>query len=245
MRPITLPLPPVFSDDAGDLSFSPVILPTLIRELEKRGRSQGLSVAEIAKTLGVDRTRFVHIRSGAGRLSLASVHEIACRFMDDTTIRELLLGYLALDVERRNRKSRSRMQLDDGARGVANSLLRNFPSLLVSGGGILLLDPSPARLAKTLDVIEETARGRGVSLLRERAASGLSRERRGGLLAAPIVIIDGVSSLRAPVEEVLVRRAEAARLTFAGWHADLDKKPPPPLDSYKRIRLPPTHRASP
>ncbi len=239
-----LPEPPIFHDDRGGSPPIPVVLPTLIRELEKRGRAQGLSVAEIAGTLGIDRTRFIHIRSGAGRLSINSVHEIASRFLEDSTISGLLLGYLALDIEGRHGAPRGRPDLDAAAREVVGTFLRNLPSLLVSGGGIVLLDPSPSRLAKVLAAIEEAVRGRGVSVLRERAAAGLSHDRRGALLAAPIVIVDGVTSLRAPIEEVLRRRAEAARLTLAAWHGDLEKKPPPPVDSYRQLRLPPINRAS-
>ena len=139
------------------------------REIEKRGRAQGLSVAEIARTLGVDRTRFVHIRSGTGRLSLASVHEVASRFLDDQTIRELLLGYLAFDIEGSRGKLSGRARLDDAARETASTFLRNLPSLLVASGGILLVDPSPARAAGVLGEIEETARARGVVVHRERA----------------------------------------------------------------------------
>ncbi len=211
----------------------------LIRELEKRGRARGLSVAEIAETLGVDRTRFIHIRNGAGRLSLSSVHEIASRFPDDSTIRELLLGYLVLDVKGRRAVSQKRTDLDEGAREIVNNFLRDLPSRLVAGGGVLFIDPSPARLAKVLALIEETVRARGVPLLRERAASGLSRDRRMALLASPVVIVDAVASLRGPVEEVLWRRLEAARLTLGAWHVHLDAKLPPPLDSYKQLRLPP------
>jgi hypothetical protein len=222
----------------------PVVLPTLIREIEKRGRAQGLSVAGIAEALGVDRTRFIHIRSGSGRLSLASVHEIASRFLDDSTVRELLLGYLAFDIEGRRGAPRGRSLLDEAARETASTLLRNLPSLLVSSSGILLLDPRPARLASVLALIEETARDRGVSVLRERAAAGLSLDRRRALLAAPLVIVDGVASLREPVGDVLRRRSEAARLTLATWHAHSGETPPPPFDTYRHLRLPPIARAT-
>jgi hypothetical protein len=221
-----------------------VVLPTLIREIEKRGRARGLSVAEIAETLGVDRTRFIHIRSGTGRLSLTSVHEIASRYPDDTAIRDLLLGYLAFDIDGRHGVAKGETQLDEPARETANTFLRNLPSLLVSGGGILLLDPSPARLAGVFAVIEATVRERGIGVLRERASAGLGLDRRRALLAAPLVIVDGIASLREPVADVLLRRAEAARLTLAAWHGDPGEPPPAPLDSYRHLRLPPLARAS-
>ena len=230
---------------APPLLFSPpVVLSSLIREIEKRGRAQGLSVAEIAETLGVARTRFIHIRSGAGRLSLASVHEIASRYLDDPTVRELLLGYLAFDIEGRRGAPRDQTRLDEAARETASTFLRNLPSLLVSGSGILLLDPRPARLAGILTLIEETARDRGVSVLRERAAAGLSLDRRRALLAAPLVIVDAIASVREPVADVLLRRSEAARLTLAAWSARPGETPPPPLDTYRHLRLPPIANAS-
>lgn len=221
-----------------------MVLPTLIREIEKRGRALGLSVAEIAETLGVDRTRFIHIRSGAGRLSLTSVHEIASRYTEDTAIRDLLLGYLAFDIDGRRGVAKGETQLDEPARETANTFLRNLPSLVVSGGGILLLDPSPARLAGVFAVIETTVRDRGIGVLRERASAGLGLDRRRALLAAPLVIVDGIASLREPVADVLLRRAEAARLTLAAWHADPGETLPAPLDSYRKLRLPPRARAS-
>jgi hypothetical protein len=220
-----------------------VVLSSLIREIERRGRAQGLSVAGIAETLGVDRTRFIHIRSGTGRLSLASVHEIASRYLDDPTVRELLLGYLAFDIEGRRSAPRSETHLDDAARETANTFLRNLPSLLVSGSGILFLDPSPARLAGVLTLIDETARERGVGVLRERAASGLSMDRRRALLAAPLVIVEGIASLRDPVEDVLIRRSEAARLTLAAWSGRPGETLPSPLDTYRHLRLPQPARA--
>lgn len=228
---------------ATSSSLLPVVLPSLIREIEKRGRAQGLSVAEIARTLGVDRTRFVHIRSGTGRLSLASVHEVASRFLDDQTIRELLLGYLAFDIEGSRGKLSGRARLDDAARETASTFLRNLPSLLVASGGILLVDPSPARAAGVLGVIEETARARGVAVHRERASAGLSLDRRRALLAAPLVIVDAVMSLREPVADVLLRRSEAARLTLAAWHPKPGETPPSPLDTYRHLRLPQAVRA--
>ena len=221
-----------------------MVLPTLIREIEKRGRARGLSVAEIAETLGVERTRFIHIRSGAGRLSLTSVHEIASRYAEDTAIRDLLLGYLAFDIDGRHGVAKGETHLDEPARETANAFLRNLPSLLVSGGGILLLDPSPARLAGVLAVIETTVRDRGIGVLRDRASAGLGLDRRRALLAAPLVIVDGVASLREPVADVLLRRAEAARLTLVAWHADPAEIPQAPLDSYRHLRLPPLARAS-
>lgn len=202
-----------------------------------------MSVAEIARSLGVDRTRFVHIRSGTGRLSLASVHEVASRFLDDPTIRELLLGYLAFDVEGCRGKLSGRVQLDDAARETASAFLRNLPSLLVSGGGVLLVDSSPARSAGVLGVIEETARARGVIVHRERASAGLSLDRRRALLSSPLVIVDGASSLREPVADVLIRRSEAARLTLAAWQPKHSEAPPSPLDTYRHLRLPQLVRA--
>lgn len=202
-----------------------------------------MSVTEIARSLGVDRTRFVHIRSGTGRLSLASVHEVASRFLDDPTIRELLLGYLAFDVEGCRGKIIGRVQLDDAAQETASAFLRNLPSLLVSGGGVLLVDSSPARSAGVLGVIEETARARGVIVHRERASAGLSLDRRHALLSAPLVIVDGVPSLREPVADVLIRRSEAARLTLAAWQPKPSEAPPSPLDTYRQLRLPQLVRA--
>ena len=202
-----------------------------------------MSVAEIARSLGVDRTRFVHIRSGTGRPSLASVHEVASRFLDDPTIRELLLGYLAFDVEGCRGKLSGRVQLDDAARETASAFLRNLPALLVSGGGVLLVDSSPARSAGVLCVIEETARARGVIVHRERASAGLSLDRRRALLSAPLVIVDGASSLREPVADVLIRRSEAARLTLAAWQPKPSEAPPSPLDTYRHLRLPQLVRA--
>ena len=202
-----------------------------------------MSVAEIARSLGVDRTRFVHIRSGTGRLSLASVHEVASRFLDDPTIRELLLGYLAFDVEGCRGKLSGRVQLDDAARETASTFLRNLPSLLVSSGGVLLVDSSPARAAGVLGVIEETARARGVIVHRERASAGLSLDRRRALLSAPLVIVDAASSLREPVADVLIRRSEAARLTLAAWQPKPSETPPSPLDTYRHLRLPQLVRA--
>ncbi len=225
-------------------SCPPVVLPTLIREIEKRGRARGLSVAEIAETLGVDRTRFIHIRSGAGRLSLISVHEIASRYPEDPAIRDLLLGYLAFDIDGRHGVAKGQTRLDEPARETANTLLRNLPSLLVSGGGILFLDPSPARLAGVFAVIETAVRDRGIGVLRERAAAGLGLDRRRALLAAPLVIVDGIASLRESVADVLLRRSEAARLTLVAWHADPGGTPPAPLNTYRQLRLPPPVRAT-
>ena len=221
----------------------PVVLPSLIREIEKRGRARGMSVAEIARSLGVDRTRFVHIRSGTGRLSLASVHEVASRFLDDPTIRELLLGYLAFDIEGSRGKLSGRVQLDDTARETASTFVRNLPTLLVAGGGILLVDSSPARTAGVLGVIEDTVRARGVVVHRERASAGLSLDRRHALLSAPLVIVDGVQSLREPIADVLIRRSEAARLTLAAWQPKPSETPPSPLDTYRQLRLPQLVRA--
>ena len=202
-----------------------------------------MSVAEIARSLGVDRTRFVHIRSGTGRLSLASVHEVASRFLDDPAIRELLLGYLAFDIEGSRGKLCGQAQLDDAARETAATLLRNLPTLLVAGGGILLVDSSPTRSAGVLSVIEDTVRARGVVVLRERASAGLSLDRRHALLSAPLVIVDAVPSLREPVGDVLSRRSEAARLTLAAWQPRPSETPPSPLDTYRQLRLPQLVRA--
>lgn len=213
-----------------------MVLPTLIREIEKRGRAQGLSISQIAATLGVDRTRFVHIRNGTGRLSLDSVHEVAARYLTDPEMSRLLLGYLAFDIPNRG-PSVPKATLDDADRNMVSALVQRLPSLLVSGGGFLLHDGDAARLARVAAAIEDAVRSHGVGVLRERASAGLSLDRRHALLAAPLLIVDLSSPLREPVRDVLTRRAETARFTIAIWRPQGSDPPSPPLDRFRPLLL--------
>ncbi len=220
-----------------------MVLPLLIREIEKRGSALGLSISEVAASMGVDRTRLSHIRNGSGRLSLTSLHEIANRFGDDPTIRDLVLGYLALDIEGAGGSKRNDTsvlpRLDAGAQLSVHALTRQLPELLVASGGILFEDTNLSRLAGVLAAVEEAARARGVSVLRERASASLSVERRRLLLAVPLLIVDGISTLRRSVAEVLSRRLEAARFTLGAWRPRPGESPPSPLDTFRRLRLRP------
>lgn len=213
-----------------------MVLPTLIREIEKRGRAQGLSISQIAATLGVDRTRFVHIRNGTGRLSLDSVHEVAARYLTDPEMSRLLLGYLAFDIPNRGH-SVPKATLDDADRNMVSALVQRLPTLLVSGGGFLLQDGDAARLARVAAAIEDAVRSHGVGVLRERASAGLSLDRRHALLAAPLLIVDLSSPLREPVRDVLTRRAETARFTIAIWRPQGSDPPSPPLDRFRPLLL--------
>ncbi len=220
-----------------------MVLPLLIREIEKRGRALGFTPSEVAASLGVDRTRLSHIRNGSGRLSLTSLHEIANRFGDDPTIRDLVLGYLALDIEgagvSRRQDNQAVTRLDAGAQLTAHALMRQLPELLVAGGGILVEDTNLSRLAGVLTAFEEAARRRGVGVLRERASASLSVDRRKVLLAVPLLIVDSVSVLRRSVAEVLMRRADAARFTLGAWRPRPGETPLAPLDTFRRLRLRP------
>lgn len=220
-----------------------MVLPLLIREIEKRGTALGFTVSEVAASMGIDRTRLSHIRNGSGRLSLTSLHEIANRFGDDPTIRDLVLGYLALDIEGTGGSKRAETsalsRLDAGAQLSVHALTRQFPALLVASGGVLIEDTNLSRLAGVLTAIEEAARGRGIGVIRERASSCVSADRRRALLAVPVLIIEGSSHVRSALAEVLTRRVESARLTLAGWRPTPDESPPAPLDSFRRLRLRP------
>ena len=219
-----------------------MVLSLLIREIEKRGRAQGLSVSEIAATIGVDRTRLAHIRHGDGRLSIDSLHEIVQRYHDDLDIRELVLSYLAMDIDSRTSVSRearaTRGHLDGGAHELVRRLLRSLPQLIVSGGGLRIEDGHHARLAAILTAVEETVRALGIGVLRERAGASLSLARRQAMLAVPVLIVEAASALREPVEDVLLRRAETSKLTIAAWRPVPGVTPLPPLDTYRPLRLP-------
>lgn len=225
----------------------PVTLSALIRELDRRGRARGWSVADVAASIGVHRTRLVHMRRGTARLSLSSLHEIARQFPDDTAMRDLVWGYLTFDVPCR-RRCRAEPRAappppDPAAVAVVRRVLLGLPSLLVSGGGLAFVDPSPARLARVLDTIEAACRAQGVGVARERASAAVGGERRRLLLAIPVLLLDGAASVRPSVASVVAHRLDGARLTLTTWR-DPGGIPPPPLDRFRRLPLPRANLAS-
>ena len=126
----------------------------LISVLLRIAAERGWSNAELARRIGFNRSTLVHVRAGRRQLSTEALARIARLFADVPSMPEVVWSYLLYDV-RVGGEERGVLRLGkkhptglpDAATNAIRRFVREFPTRLVEGRGMIVVGASAPLLS--------------------------------------------------------------------------------------------------
>jgi hypothetical protein len=188
--------------------------PRLITELIALAQEWGWSAQDLARELGIHRTTLVHQRVGRHALKTAMLARIARRFRNDRSVRDLIWHYLTVEYEEGGLQSAlpSLPRVPDAVAASLRAYIARFSEESIHGGrGLYLASTDTALLSATLQWLQRAFTQHRIEPCLLRADRPVSAAETRFALAAPVLLIERVDFMKAPVAEVLRRRADLVR----------------------------------
>lgn len=188
--------------------------PRLITELIALAQEWGWSAQDLARELGIHRTTLVHQRVGRHALKTAMLARIARRFRNDRTVRDLIWHYLTVEYEEGAQRGAlpPLPRVPDAVASSLRAYIARFSEESVHGGrGLYLVSTDAALLSATLQWLQRVFTQHRIVPCLLRADRPVSAAESRLALAAPVLLVERIDFMKAPVADIVRRRADLVR----------------------------------